>query len=189
MGHAIGGGFLKATTKEAAMREGYRDAEEFAFYNTDRGENPDGGYHGNFKYYDRVFDSVEDAEDFFDRLGAYRDGVCMVKEPSRAAQNKYDKQVEKIYQKKRAMQNAAIEAFKRRTSKTIGCRKCGARIPSDVALQRRLICPNCRNWLVTDSYKARYAKLDELMEKAEEQYKKDSAMGKPKYFAKYEVHC
>ena len=70
MGHAIGGGFLRATTKEAAMREGLAAAEEFAFYNVDRGENASGSYHGNFRFYDKVFNTEEEAEDFINRLGS-----------------------------------------------------------------------------------------------------------------------
>lgn len=189
MGHSIGGGFLKATNKEAALREALRDAEEFAFYEVDRGENPSGRYHGNMRFYDRTFNNEDDAMDFFDSLGPYRDGVCLVKEPSRATQTRYQKQVTKIQTKKAAMREAALEAFKQRTSATIGCKKCGTRIASEVALKRRLTCPNCGNWLVTDSYKARYAKLDEALNLAEEQYKKDIAeTGKPRYWAKYEVH-
>ena len=189
MGHAIGGGFLKATTKEAAMREGYADAQEFAFYNADREENPSGLYDNSFRFYDRVFDNEDDAKDFFDRLGNYNDGVCMVKEPSRSASTSYQKQVQRVRQKQQAMREAAIEAFKNRTSATIGCKKCGTRIQSEVALTRKLICPNCGNWLVTDSYKARYAKLEESLKLAEEQYKKDIAdTGKPRYWVKYEVH-
>ena len=189
MGHAIGGGFLKATTKEAAMREAYANAQDFAAMNVDRGENPDGIYDNSFKFYNRTFDTEEEAEDFFDSLGSYRDGVCMVKVPSKAAEKKYQDKVSNIRQKQKKMEQVAIEAFKQRTSKSVGCKKCGVRIPSSTALNWRLHCPNCRNWLVSDSYKARFEKLNDALKLAEEQYKKDSAMGKPKYWAKYEVHC
>ena len=88
------------------------------------------------------------------------------------------------------MRAAAIEAFKERKSASVGCKKCGTRIQAEVALNKKLICPNCNNWLVSDSYKQRYAKLDESLKLAEEQYKKDCAeTGKPRYWAKYEVHC
>lgn len=59
MGHAIGGGFLNATTKEEAMQEGYADACEFAEYNVDEQENPDGSYDNSFRFYDRCFNTEE----------------------------------------------------------------------------------------------------------------------------------
>ena len=190
MGHAIGGGFLRATTKEAAMREAQADAEEFAFYNVDRGENLSGSYHGNMRFYDKTFDTEDDAEDFFNSLGSYCDGVCMVKEAGRGAQNRYAKRVEAIEKKRRAFLENIEERFKERTSQSIGCKKCGTRIASDVALQRKLRCPNCYNWLVTDAVKARYAKFDEQLELAKEQLNKDTAEnGKVRFWCKYEVHC
>jgi len=190
MGHAVGGGFLKATTKEAAMREGFADACEFAEYNVDREENPSGSYDNSFRFYDRTFETEDDAMEFFDSLGSYMDGVCIVKQASKSAQNKYQKQVNKVRTKQQELKEKAIEKFKERTSASVGCKKCGTRIPSDVAIQRRLICPNCRNWLVPDSYKQRYEKLSESLVQAEEQLKKDTAdNGKPRYWAKYEVHC
>ena len=69
------------------------DDEEFAFYNVDRGENASGSYHGNFRFYDKVFNTEEEAEDFFNSLGSYCDGVVMVKEAGKAAQNRYSKKV------------------------------------------------------------------------------------------------
>ena len=190
MGHSIGGGFLKATTKEAAMREGLADANEFAFYEVDRGENSSGSYHGNFRYYDKVFDTEDDAIDFFDSLGAYCDGVCMVKEPGKGAKTKYAKKVESIHKKRKAFLDNLTEKFKERTSKSIGCKKCGTRITSDTALKNNLYCPNCRNWLVTDSTKEKFAKFDEQIELANKQLAKDTAeTGKIRYWCKYEVHC
>ena len=190
MGHAIGGGFLRATTKEAAMREGLVAAEEFAFYNVDRGENYDGSYHGNFRFYDKVFNTEDEAEDFFDSLGSYCDGVVMVKEVGKGAKNRYAKKIASINKKRQEFKTKLIEKFKERTSKSVGCKKCGTRIPSDIALKRNLRCPNCSNWLVTDAVKERYAKFDTQEELAKEQYVKDCAeTGKPRYWAKYEVHC
>lgn len=189
MGHLFGGGFLKATTKEAAMREGYTNAQEFAFRNVDREENHGGHYDNSFRFYDRVFDTEEEAKDFFDSLGSYCDGVCMVKHATTSARNRLNKVRAKVQTKKAEMHKKAIEEFKKRTSASIGCKKCGTRIKSDIALQRNLICPNCRNWLVSDSYKACYAKLDEMLQLAEEQFQKDCAEnGKPRYWAKYEIH-
>ena len=190
MGHAIGGGFLKATTKEEAMREGFADACEFAEYNVDRQENPSGSYDNSFRFYDKCFDTEEEAEDFFYSLGSYVDGVCMVKQPSKSAMSKYQKTMGKLHEKQQALKEKAIEKFKERTSETVGCKKCGTRITKEIALQRRLICPNCRNWLVSNTIQAQYDKYEEAKELAEKQLAKDTAdTGKPRYWAKYEVHC
>ena len=189
MGHAVGGGFLKATTKEEAMREALADAEEFAYYNGDRDEGSD-TYHGHLGFYDRTFNTEDEAEEFFDSLGAYCDGVCKVREAGRGAQNRYAKRVESIYKRREEFLNNIIERFKERTSQSIGCKKCGTRIASNVALQRNLRCPSCGNWLVTDAVKARYAKFDEQIELAKAQLNKDAAdNGKVRFWCKYEVHC
>ena len=190
MGHAVGGGFLNAKNKEQAMKEGFADAKEFAFYNVDRGEDPSCSYHGNFRFYDKVFNSEEEAEDFFDSLGSYCDGVCMVKQAGKGAENRYHKQVAKINTKKREFFDKVIEKFKERTSKSVGCKKCGTRVASDIALKRNLRCPNCNNWMVPDTVKERYNKFDEQLALAKKQYNKDcEESGKIRYWAKYEVHC
>ena len=190
MGCSTGWGFLKAKTKGEAMKEGLALAEEYAFCNVDRYENPSGTYHNNFRFYDRVFNSEDEALEFFNRLGTYRDGVVMVKEASNSVQVKYDKKVYAINKKKLEFRASMIERFKERTSKTVGCKVCGTRIDSQTALNRNLCCPNCGNWLVSDTVKAKYAKFDEQLEAARIQYLKDCAEGgKPRYWAKYSVHC
>ena len=190
MGHAIGGGFLNAKTREEAMKEGLAEAEDFAFYNTDRYENEDGSYHGDFRFYDRVFNTEEEAEDFFDSLGAYCDGVVMVKQPSKSAQEKCNKAIERYRNKQQALKEKVLENFKERTSATVGCKKCGTRISGEVALARNLRCPNCGNWLAPDSAHKKYADYEEGIEQAKKQLAKDTAeTGKPRYYAKYEVHC
>ena len=189
MGHQIGGGFLKATTKEAAMREGLADAEEYAYYNADRQENFDASYDNDFRYYDKTFENEEDAEHFFESLGSYCDGVCKVKQASKSAQTKYSKTITKIREKQRELRDKAIEAFKERTSASVGCKKCGTRIPSNIAIQRKLICPNCGDWLASNSYKQRFLKLEEAMELAEKQLAKDTAeTGTVRFWARYSVH-
>lgn len=189
MGHAVGSGFLNAKTKEQAMKEGLSDAYEFARCNGDYREGST-DYHGNFRFYDRVFDNEDEAMDFFDNLGSYCDGVCMVKQAGKGAENRYHKQVAKINTKKREFFDKVIEKFKERTSKSVGCKACGTRVPSDLAIRRNLRCPNCYHWMVPDTVQQRYDKFDEQLELARKQYLKDTAeTGKPRYFAKYEIHC
>ena len=59
-------------------------ANEFAYYNCDRYENPDRKYHGNMKVFEnKIFNCVEDADAFIERYGDsgyYRD--CAVRQPS-----------------------------------------------------------------------------------------------------------
>lgn len=188
MGHIVDYTFLKATDKDRAMREGYALAEEFAYYNGDREEGSD-NYHGNFKFYDKTFNTEDDAIDFFDSLGSYCDGVCMVKEATKGAKTKYAKICDKVQKKKRELRDKALEKFKERTSATVGCKNCGTRITSEEAIRRNLVCPNCRNWLVPDSYKEKLKKLDESLDVAEKQLANDTAeSGKPRYWAKFEIH-
>ena len=188
MGRAIGGGFLNAKTEEQAMREGLADACAFAKFNGDRHEGSD-NYHGSFHFYDRVFDNEDDAKDFFESLGDYCDGVCVVKKAEKSAQTKYNKKVATINKKKREFFDKVIEKFKERTSKTVGCKKCGTRIDSEAAVNRNLRCPNCYNWMVPDSVKQRYEQFNEQLDLAKKQYQKDTAeTGKPRYWARYSVH-
>lgn len=189
MGHAVNTVFLNAKNKDQAMKEGYAYAEEWAMYNGDREEGSD-NYHGNFRFYDRIFNTEEEAEEFFDSLGSYCDGVCLVKQPTKSAQTKYAKIQERVYKKRQEMKEKAIEKYKERTSASTTCKKCHTKITKEVALKNRLLCPNCRNWLVSDSYKEKYNKLDEALEVAKKQLNKSAEDdGKAKYFAKFEVHC
>lgn len=189
MGRAVGGGFLKAKTKEEAMREGYADAEDFAYYNGDRKEGSD-NYHGDFSFYNEIFNTEEEAMDFFNSLGAYCDGVVLVKEPSKSASAKYQKTIDRINARQQALKEKAIESFKERTSETVGCKKCNTRITKAEALQRKLRCPKCGKWLVSNTIQQKYDNLEEAKEQAAKQLAKDTAdTGKPRYFAKYAVHC
>lgn len=190
MSHVIGGTWLNAKTKENAMTEGYADAKEFAKYNVDRHENPDGHYHGDFKYYDRKFDNADDAMDFFGDLGSYKDGVVMAKKTPKSSVTRYLKTQERVEKKKAELRKKALEKFKVRTSATVGCKECKTRITTKLAIERSLVCPTCRNWMVPDYIKAKDAKLDEDLKQAEIQLKEETRKkGKYRYWAKYEVHC
>ena len=114
----------------------------------------------------------------------------MVKTPPQSALTKYRATQERIYNKKRELQAKTLENFKKRTSATVGCKECGSRITKDVAVRRNLRCPNCGNWLASNSVKEKYLSYDKAAKLADEQLKKATAeKGKARYFAKYEVHC
>lgn len=190
MGHAVNYVFLEAKDKDRAMKEGLALAEERAFYNVDREENPSGSYDNSFRFYDKTFDNEDDAIAFFDSLGSYMDGVCLVREATKGAKSKYAKIQDRVSKKKKELREKAIEKFKERTSASVGCKKCGTRIKSEEALKNNLICPQCRNWLVPDSYKDKLKKLDESLEVAQRQLQNDTKeSGKPRFWAKFEVHC
>lgn len=190
MGHVIGGGWLNAKTKEKAMQEGFADAQEFAEYNVDREENPFGDYHGDFMFYNRKFDDADDAMDFFSNLGAYKDGVVMAKKAPKSSVTRYYKTQERIRKKKAELREKALEKFKVRTSATVGCKECKTRIATKLAIERNLVCPTCRNWMAPDYIKAKDAKLDEDLKRAEIRLKEETKeKGEYHYWAKYEVHC
>ena len=71
------------------MKEGLKLAKRFALRNTDPYENPRGTYHGYFKFYNRTFENEEEAFKFFDDLGAYCDGVVMIKGKTKNSNPKY----------------------------------------------------------------------------------------------------
>lgn len=81
--HAINGVYLKARKPETAMKEGLKLAKRFAYLNVDRLENPSGTYHGDFRFYNYTFNNEEEAYNFFDSLGAYCDGVVMIRQKNR----------------------------------------------------------------------------------------------------------
>ena len=188
MGHIMDYGFLDATTKEGAMREGLEIAQEFAYHNVDRYENPSGSYHNNFRFYDRVFNTVDEALDFF-RDGFYKDGVCLVKDSS-GAKKRYQEKINKINQKEKEFKQKVIDIFKERASATVSCKECESRYTKEVALRFNLRCPVCNNWMVSNTVLESYKRFSVQREDAEKQYRKDCAdTGKARYFYKVEVHC
>ena len=188
MSHLLNYHFLTAKTREQAMKEGIADAEEFAYYNGDREEGTD-TYHYNFDFYNEVFDTEDEAIAFFDSLGPYEDGVCMVREASKSAQDKFNKIYKRNMEKKEKFEEKALENFKERKSASVGCKQCGTRITSEVAIKNNLKCPNCHNWLAPNSYKEKLKKLNGSLESAQKTLNKARADGKPKYYVKYEIHC
>lgn len=94
MSHVIGGCVLKARKLETAKKEGMKFAKMFALRNTDPLENPSGTYGNSLKYYDRTFNNEDEAYEFFDSLGAYRDGIVKIKGKTKRAKPKYFVKVE-----------------------------------------------------------------------------------------------
>ena len=187
MGHAISGGFLNAKNRDEALKEAYADACEFAHRNGDYEEGSN-EYDGSIRYYDRVFNTEDEAEDFFRSID--RDGVCMVKQAGKGAETRYRKRVAKINEKKKKFFEDAMESFNARTSKTISCKACGTRMPNEVARRNNLRCPECRHLLISEGKQKKLDDINAQLELARKQYLKDTAeTGKPRYWARYDVHC
>ena len=186
VGHAICGSVLKAKTKEEALKEGYRLAEDYAQVNVDRQENPSGAYHGYFRYYDSVFNTPEEANSFFDRLGSGYDGVVRIRVLSTSEANKFEERRQKIYRKIRDLHSQATETFRARTSEVISCKSCGNRFPKITWLQHSVLCPYCRNWNVPNGTKEREAKLKNDLVILQREYEQACAKSdKLVYYARY----
>lgn len=189
MGHSWHISYLKAKTDEDALREGLEEAKEFAYYEGDRYEGTD-VYSNSFKLYNKKFEYESDAIDFFDSLGAYVDGIVLVKHPSDAMARNYDKRKKALKIKEETIKMKAKEVFKTRKSKTISCKHCECSMTNEQALRNQLRCTNCRKYLYSNGVLDKLEKISEALQALEKKYKQDIAdNGKYKYFMKAEIHC
>ena len=189
MGHAIDYGFLDADNKAAAMREGLEIAYDWAYYNGDRMEGSD-NYHGNFKFYDKRFDNEDEAMDFFYRMGTGTDGIVMVRAATEASRKRCSERVARYRKKIEDLNARRLEEFKKRKSKTVGCKRCGNRVDNETALRHHLICPSCREPFGGEGYKKRLQAYKDKIEESYARLKRDtSESGRYRYFYKVDVHC
>lgn len=170
-------------------------AEEYAFYNTDREENPCGSYHGNMTIHNDICESYDDAMEFIEKhdSGWYSDHAVQYKDKSEL---KPTKQMENLkarmhkntddrneYQKKHSVRNRKAE-FSR-------CEKCGSRIATGYMKSNR--CPVCGHDMRAEYIIERLAKYDEDFKKMQQQYKelekKQTGKCPIKWLVKVEVHC
>lgn len=189
MGHLIGGGFLKAKTEKAALAEGLERAREFAYYNGDRYEGSDNYDDNSFQLYYKEFETEEEAQEFFNSLGAYEDGIVKVKCATKASQTRYMNKVSRYKKKIRDAKEKHLEEFKARKSKSVGCKKCGHRESSESAIKHNLKCPECGELYGSEGYKRRIKSYYDKIAEAELEYSEDrKETGTYRYWAKYEVH-
>lgn len=189
MGHAIGYFYLKAKTEEEARKEGLRIANEYAFNNVDRQENPSGSYHGNLLWFNRTFDCEDDAKAFFESKGSYVDGIVKVRQPDPSVLKKAQEKTNKLYVKIRQANQDAVDTFRLRTSTTIACKSCGSRCAKEIWLRNGLYCPVCRNWMATGTIKERVAKLNaDIQSVKAELLENQRKSAVSRYFLKVEVH-
>lgn len=199
MGHAIT--FEVVKNRKDIMKV----AENFAFYNTDRGENYDGSYHGNMTIHDNIIcDNIEQAKNKINQLdnGWYDDHAVQFYDipkikPTKQMLNILAKIDENKIKKNEYEEKHKIQNLK---SKLITCPNCGSRIAKDYTESQK--CPVCKKQDLRANYIIeRLNKFDEDNNKLLKQYKKieqerkdkqsEKFKGKApiKWLVKIEVHC
>lgn len=141
-----------ASVKERSTIE--PQIEAFVEAVTDRWENPDANYHGNFKYYEyQILESFEEAEAFLEdqrRVGdyydKYKDGAVRYYETG----DQLPKKVTDLKKRYEALQKEYRDLDYRtkphrdgRKSKTIGCTHCGRRSYIADLRNTQGKCPGC----------------------------------------------
>ena len=196
MGHAIK--FLHVEKREEIMDA----ANEFAFYNVDRGENPSGSYFGSLHIHDDVIcDSWDDAVKWIDDhdKGFYDDHAVRYRKniSPTVTMRKKKEMINRI----RASYSDFLESakLKNRKSEYVTCPECGSKINIPALVKYRgekmHSCPLCGTSLWSKSTMERNQSFNQRIEKAEREYeeleknnnKKSSAdLG---WCVKDEVHC
>lgn len=177
-------------------KEIMRTAEEFAYYNTDRQENPSGSYHGDMTIHDDIIcESYEEALEMIAKFdsGFYDDHAVQYKDKSVL---KPTKQMETL----RARMHKNIEdkrdyaekhSIRERKSEFAGCKKCGSKIATKYMRADR--CPVCGNDMRAEYVIERLKKYDDDLDKMRTQYAELEKNQKGKcpirWLVKVEVHC
>ena len=190
MGHAVE---YYTTDKKSEIIE---IAKEFAFYNTDRGENPTGSYHGNMTVHDRpICESYEDAVERISEwdTGWYSDHAVQYKDKSKLKPTKQMESLKAKEEKLRAERKRYIDkhSLKERKAEFIGCSKCESKIAKKYLMGNR--CPVCGTDLRAGYILERVSKYDTDIAETKRQYaelqKKQSGKCPVRWLVKVEVHC
>ena len=190
MGHIID--YYTVETRNQIMKI----ANEFAYYNVDRCENPSGSYHGNMTIHDNVIcETYEDAMNKIDGwdTGWYSDHAVQFKDKSvlkpsktmltlKARMDKMDKDREEYIEK---------HSLKERKSEYIGCKECGSKLSTKHLKGTK--CPLCGKELraeyIIDRIKKYDTDIKEMSKKYKELKKKQAGKCPIKWLVKVEVHC
>lgn len=190
MGHAVE--YYTVGKRSSIMKV----AEEFAFYNTDRGENPTGHYHGNMTIHDNVVcESYMQAYEKINQwdTGFYSDHAVQYKDKRGLKPTKAMENLKAKMDKLQADRDAYIEkhSLKERKSEYIGCKRCGSKLSNKYL--RGTKCPLCGEELRADyiidrikKYDADYKELQKRYETLETNQKGKCPI---KWLVKVEVHC
>ncbi len=174
-------------------------AQDFAFYNTDRYENPSGRYHNSLDVlegtvYEDYDSACMKAEELEVVRGSYNDFAIpfyesIKQEPTKQMQN-LTKRLEKIIEDKCEYDDK--HSIKNLSSKLITCKHCESKLAKDF-LQRNNRCPVCGKDLRSQYILDRIKKYDEDYKKIDKQLfelqKKRNKKGPIKWLVKVEVHC
>ena len=173
-----------------------RIANEFAFYHTDKGENPTGAYHGNMTIHDRpICESYEEAKEKIDEWdnGWYSDHAVQYKDKSKL---KPTKQMEALEAKARKLVTEKYDyetahSMQNRKSEFIGCKKCESKIARKYLRADR--CPVCgvdmRPEYVIERIRKYDADYKAVMKQIEELRRKQNGKCPVRWLVKVEVHC
>lgn len=195
MGHEIWSGLLEATTKDEAIKEVRQiktDIEERGHYD----------YGGFCLFYDRTFNTEEEAERFLSKGGG-EGGICMVKNVSESKSlQKLKSRLAEVKQKEqeydKEFKEKVMQKFKERTSSTCSCSECESRYKKEIAIKFNLICPVCSTWMVPDGVRESYNKAKEkfrtmragLEKQIADQHKREASnTNKVRYYYLLDYHC
>lgn len=173
-------------------------AQDFAFYNTDRYENPSGRYHNSLDVLEgTVYDDYDSAYEKsleLERLrGSYNDFAIpfyssVKQEPTKQMEN-IEKRMEKIIIDKKEYEEK--HSIKSLSSKLVTCKHCESKLAKDFL--KRNNCPVCGKDLRSQYILDRIKKYDNDYKKLNKQLteikKKRNKKGPIKWLVKVEVHC
>jgi len=190
MGHAVD--YITVDKRSNIMKV----ADEYAFYNTDRGENPAGSYHGNMHIHDTpVCESYNEAVDMIEKwdTGWYSDHAVQYKDKSALKPTKQMLALKSKAEKLAADKKGFIEkhSLKSRKSEYVGCKNCGSKLSIKHLKGNR--CPLCGTDLRADYIVEKIKKYDKDSDDALKQYielqNKQSGKCPIRWLVKVEVHC
>lgn len=190
MGHCID--YISVDKRNSIMKE----AEEFAYYNVDRCENPHGTYHGNLTIHDTpICETYEDAVKKIESwdTGWYSDHAVQYKDkdalkPTKAMEVLLERANKLKKDKEEYVKTHSLES---RKSEYIGCKVCGSKLSNKYLKGNK--CPVCHAELRADYIVDRIKKYDkdynETLNQYEELKKKQTGKCPIKWLVKVEVHC
>lgn len=171
-------------------------AEEFAFYNVDRGENRSGSYHGRMTIHDDIIcECYNDAVSKIESLdrGFYDDHAIRFKDKDSLPPNRTMLSLQERMKKNRKEKHDYDEAHSicNRKSKFVSCPKCESKL--SVKYMRGDRCPLCQTELRAQYILDRLIKYDndysELRAKYNEAVRNRKDKCKTRWLIKVEVHC
>ena len=195
MGHCIG--FRVCEKKEDIMGE----CREFAFMNTDRGENRSGSYHGNMTIIDgKICDDERAAREYLEeksRNGFYSDyavqfhDISAVKIESKKI-GALRERIKKLQDDKAAYVKA--HAMETHSANLIGCPHCGSKLAKEYIAKhhtnRCFVCgKDMRAQYIIDRERKYDTDAEELCQKLRAERLKSASKAPIKWLAKIEVHC